>query len=115
MLKLKVQYFGHLKSNTLAIWRGANSLKETFMLGKIEAIRGRGRQRMTWLDSIIDAIDCINIDIINRHEFEQMPGNSEGQRSLACCSPWGCKVLDMTRPLNNKRYHFKHFIYINSA
>ena len=33
---------------------------------------------------------------LNGHEFEQMPGNSEGQESLACCSPWGCKESDMT-------------------
>ena len=35
------------------------------------------------------------------HEFEQTLGDSEGQGSLACCSPWGCKVLDMTYQLNN--------------
>ena len=32
----------------------------------------------------------------NGHEFEQTPGDSEGQKSLECCSPWGCKELDMT-------------------
>ena len=40
---------------------------------------------------------------LNGHAFEQAPGDSEGQGSLACCSPWGCKVLDMTEPLNNTR------------
>ena len=41
---------------------------------------------------------------INGSEFEQTPGDSEGQESLACCSPWGCKELDMTKWLdNNKR------------
>ena len=35
-------------------------------------------------------------DQLNGHEFEQDPGNGEGQRSLACCSPWGCKESDMT-------------------
>ena len=49
MLKLKLQYFGHL------IWR-ANSLEKTLMLGKTEN-RRRGRQRMRWLDGIIDSID----------------------------------------------------------
>ena len=39
---------------------------------------------------------------LNGHEFEQTLGNSEGQGSLACCSPWGCKVSDMTELLNNK-------------
>ena len=37
---------------------------------------------------------------LNRHEFEQVPGDSEGQGSLACCSPWGCKESDMTERLN---------------
>ena len=47
---LKLQYFGHL------IWR-ANSLKKALMLGKIEGRRGRGRQRMRWLDDITDSMD----------------------------------------------------------
>ena len=38
----------------------------------------------------------------NGHEFEQAPGDGEGQGSLACFSPWGCKELDMTERLNNK-------------
>ena len=37
---------------------------------------------------------------LNGHEFEQAPGNGEGQGSLACCSPWGCKELDVTEHLN---------------
>ena len=47
MLKLKLQYFGHLM-------RRADSLKKTLMLGKIEGRRRRGRQRMSWLDGITD-------------------------------------------------------------
>ena len=47
---------------------------------------------MKWLDGIIDSIDI---------EFEQAPGDSEGQGSLACCSPWGGKESDMTEQLNN--------------
>ena len=39
---------------------------------------------------------------LNEHEFKQSPGNSEGQGSLACCSPWGFKDSDMTEWLNNK-------------
>ena len=50
MLKLKLQYFGHL------IRRG-DSLEKTLMLGKIEGRRRRGRQRMRWLDDIIDSMD----------------------------------------------------------
>ena len=49
MLKLKLQYFGHL--------RRADSLEKTLMLGKIEGRRRRGRQRMRWLDSITDSMD----------------------------------------------------------
>ena len=39
---------------------------------------------------------------INAHEFEQAPGDGEGQGSLACCSPWGCKESIMTEQLNNE-------------
>ena len=50
MLKLKLQYFGHLMQR-------ANSLEKTLMLGKIEGRRRRGQQRMRWLDGIINAMD----------------------------------------------------------
>ena len=50
MLKLKLQYFGHL------MWR-ADSLEKTLMLGKTEGRRKRGQQRMRWLDSITDSTD----------------------------------------------------------
>jgi len=50
MLKLKLQYFGHLM-------RRADSLEKTLMLGKIESRRRRGRQKMRWLDGIIDSTD----------------------------------------------------------
>ena len=70
MLKLKLQSFGHLMQRT-------DSLEKTLMLGQIEGRRRRGRQRMRWLDGITD----------NKCEFEQAPGESEEQGSLACCSP----------------------------
>ena len=41
---------------------------------------------------------------LNGHEFEQTPGDSEGQGSLACCSPWGRRESDMTEQLNNSKY-----------
>ena len=41
---------------------------------------------------------------LNGHEFEQSLEDSEGQGGLACCSPWGCKELDMTELLNNNTY-----------
>ena len=50
MLKLKLQYFGHLMRRT-------DSLEKTMMLGKFEGVRRRGRQRMRWLDGITDSID----------------------------------------------------------
>ena len=50
MLKLKLQYFGHL------MWR-ADSFEKTLMLGKIEGRRRRGQQRMRWLDGITDSMD----------------------------------------------------------
>ena len=40
---------------------------------------------------------------LNEHEFGQTPGDNEGQGSLVCCSPWGCKELDMTERLNNSK------------
>ena len=50
MLKLKLQYFGHLMQRT-------DSLEKTLMLGKIEGRRSRGQQRMRWLDGITDSMD----------------------------------------------------------
>ena len=81
MLKLKFQYFGHL------MWR-MDSLEKTLMLGKIEGKRRRRLQRMRWLDSITDSTDST--------EFEQTLGDSGGQRSLACWSPWSCIQSDTT-------------------
>ena len=62
------------------------------MLGKIEGRWRRGQQRMRCLDGIID---------FNAHEFERSPGDTEGQGSLGCCRPWGCKESDMTEQLDN--------------
>ena len=76
MLKLKLQYSDHLM-------RRADSLEKTLMLGKIEGERRRRRQRMRWLDGITDSM---NVSL----------GDSEGEGSLAGCSPWSCKELDMT-------------------
>ena len=55
------------------------------MLGKIEGRKRREQQRMRQLESQL-----------SRHEFEQTPGDSEGQKSLVCCSPWDRKKSDMT-------------------
>ena len=80
MLKLKLQYFGHLMGRS-------DSLENTLMLGKIESKRRRGAtedEMVGWYYQL------------NRDEFEQTLGDSGGQRSLACYSPRGHKELDMT-------------------
>ena len=79
MLKLKLQYSGHLM-------RRADTLEKTLMLGKTEGRRRRGSQRMRWLDGITDSMDMSLSKL----------GDSEGQGSLECCSPWGHEELDMT-------------------
>ena len=87
MLKLKLQYFGHLIQRV-------NSLEKTLMLGKIEGRRRRGRQRMRWLDGITDSMD--------RH-LSKLQEMVKDKGSLACCSPRGLKESDMTEKLNNNR------------
>ena len=70
MLKLKLQYFGHLMQR-------ANSLENTLMLGMIESRRRRGTEDDTvgWLH------------LLTGHEFEQALGDDEGQGSVVCCRP----------------------------
>ena len=79
-LMLKLQYFGHLKQR-------ADSLKKTLILGKTEGRRRRGMtedEMVGWHHSL------------DGYEFEQTPGDGEGQGNLVCCSLWGCKESDMT-------------------
>ena len=82
MLKLKLQYFGHL------MWR-VDLLEKTLMLGGIGGKRRRGWQRMRWLDGIW----------LYGRESEWTPGVGDGQGSLACCDSWGRKESDMTERL----------------
>ena len=77
MLKLKLQYFGHL-------------MRRTDLLGKTEGGR-RGQQRMRWLDGITDSMDM---------SLSKLQELSDGQGSLACYSPWGRKESNMTERLN---------------
>ena len=84
MLKLKLQYFGHLM-------RRPDSLEKTRMLGGIRGRRRRGRQRMRWLDGITDSMDL---------SLGELPGVGDGQGGLACCDSWGRKESDMTERLN---------------
>ena len=85
MLNLKLQYFGHL------MWR-TDSLEKTLMLENIEGRRRRGWQRMRWLDGITDSMGA-SLSLL-------APGVGDGQGSLACCSPWGCKESDTIEWLN---------------
>ena len=80
MLKLKLQYFGHLMPR-------ADSSEKTRMLGKIEGKRRSGRQRMRWLDSITDSMD------MNLGKLWETVKDREARRAY---SSWGLKESDTT-------------------
>ena len=83
ILKLKLQYFGHLMQRT-------DSLEKTLMLGKIEGRRRRGQQRMRWWDGITDLMDM---------SLGKLWELVMGKRNLARCDTWGYKELDTTEQL----------------
>ena len=76
MLKLKLQYPGHLMQR-------ANSLEKTLRLAKIEGRRRKGQQSTKWFRWHHQ---------LNGQESEQTPGEGKGQGNLVCCSPWGRRV-----------------------
>ena len=90
MLKLKLQHSGQLVQRT-------DPLEKTLILGKTsgKSKRIKGQQTMRWLDGIINSMD------MSLSKLWQ----TEGQGSLACCSPWGCKELDTTSRLNKNHHH----------
>ena len=79
MLKLKLQYFGHLMQR-------ADSLEKTLVLGGIGGRRRRGRQRMRWLDDITDLVD------VSLSELRKLVMN----REVWCAAIYGVGELDMT-------------------
>ena len=84
MLKLKLQYFGHLMRKT-------DSFEKTLLLGKTEGWEEKGTtedEMVRWHHRL------------NGHAFEQALGVGDGQGSLACCSPWGRKESDTTERRN---------------
>ena len=94
MLKLKLQYFGHLM-------RRVDSLEKTLMLGGIGGRRRRGLQKMRWLDGITNSMDM---------SLSKTLGVGDGQEGLACCDSWGRRESDTTERLNWTELNWSRFL-----
>ena len=83
MLKVKLQYFGHLMQRV-------DSLEKTLILGGIGGRRRRGEQSLRWVDGVTDSMD------VNLSELQEL----DGEGGMACCDSWGFKESDTTERLN---------------
>ena len=95
MLKLKLQYFGHLLHRV-------DSLEKTLMLGGIGGRRKRGWQRMRWHSFRLTSIESVMSwpHWLDGRESEWIPSVGIGQGGLVCCNSWDCKLWDMNERLN---------------
>ena len=97
MLKLKLQYFGHLM-------RRAESLEKT------DAEKDWGQEKGATEDEMVGWHHWLD-----GHEFKQTPRDGDGQGSLVCCSPWGHKESDMTKWLNNYNIRSINICWMNKS